>query len=114
MNILALGEQSAKGLPNVSPMGRAGSIDLGGNHLVSDANWIENNHSHPGFDPLNPSGFERKYNKGPVFSPVGVLAGDRGIMSGGAKPNSAYLYGPAEKTYIKYDSQSATIIGNRR
>src|SRR5690554_302234 len=112
MNTVQTGEISAKGLANVTPLGQIGNIDLGGNHFIQDANWIENNHSHPGFSPLTPSGFQRTYNKEPVFSPVGVPFGDRGMMSRTIKPNNAYLYGNG--TYIKYDNQSATIIGNRR
>src|SRR5690554_3352460 len=49
MNTVQTGEISAKGLANVTPLGQIGNIDLGGNHFIQDANWIENNHSHPGF-----------------------------------------------------------------
>lgn len=98
MNILVLGDQSGTGFPNVSPMGAAGSINLGENHFVRDANWIENNHSHPGIDPLNPSGFQRK--SGSIFEAVGVPFGDRALMNQPIKPNAAYLYGHMKKLIL--------------
>ena len=114
-NLFQTGEISATGLPNVTPLGQIGGIDLGNNHLIQNANWIEANHSHSGTQLLFPSGFSR-YNKNgsPFFEPIGVM-GDRVFEKGNHKvPNKQYLYGPNDKTYIEYNFNSAKIIGNRR